>query len=97
MYWPKLVAGLRSRAAFNQRFYTPYSRRGHYATKTRLESQTKYGQRSKSMKHIPALTQDIDDKWADNMLRIPRSKQQKDYSNSIEGYIHDVAGRRSLL
>jgi hypothetical protein len=48
---------------------------------------------SRSLVNFPHLTQDVVDKWANEDAKLPRSKQQKGYSNFIEGYIHEVEGK----
>ena len=37
------------------------------------------------------------DIWANEKAMIPRAKQEKGYSNFIEGYIHDVEGKKHGL
>jgi hypothetical protein len=48
---------------------------------------------TKNLDNFPLITQDIVDTWANESAKIPRAKQQKGYSNFIEGYIHDVEGK----
>ncbi len=48
---------------------------------------------TKSLSDVPPLTQSVVDEWANGTAKIPRAKQQKGYSNFIEGYVHNVEGK----
>ena len=49
-----------------------------------------------SLQYLPALTQQIVDQWANLECRIPKAKQQKGYSNWIEGYLYEIEGTCTL-
>lgn len=52
---------------------------------------------SKNLQHVPHITQDKVEKWANETAKIPRSKQQKGYGNFIEGFIHEVESKYSSV
>lgn len=49
---------------------------------------------SRNLENFPPITQAVVDIWANEDAKIPRAKQEKGYSNFIEGYIHDVEGTK---
>ena len=88
------------------RFYYPETRRFinafyyyyyYYWPKTRSGWQTSRRYLtmawSRNLRYLPRLSQADVDLRADNDAKIPRSKQQRGYSNWIEGYVHDVEGK----
>ena len=46
---------------------------------------------SRNLQSVPDISQELIVNWAETG-KIPKAKQQKGYSNFIEGYIHDVEG-----
>ena len=51
------------------------------------------GKEQKHALYLPRISQSHVDLWADRDAKNPRSKQQRGYSNWIEGYLHDVEGK----
>ena len=51
------------------------------------------GTEEKHALYLPRISQSHVDLWADTDAKIHRSKQQRGYSNWIEGYVQDVEGK----
>lgn len=75
-----------------QRRKTCYSQRGHFNTRdANMAAWDKKGTKNawiKNLRYVSSLTQDMVEKWANKTSRISRSKQQKGYSNFLEGYMY---------
>ena len=77
-----------------------YSRGGHIELKTRIDTQTTMAAEniwSKNLENLPQITQAAVDNWANEEASIPGAKQQKGCSNFVEGYIHDVEGKKQTF